>query len=474
MKDKPWMKYLKWFGFFAFFIFALLLSIRITFPTHQVREYLRGQMAERLGASSVLIEDVSLVGIVPGGVEVEGLELTLPPVKTKTTKRNEFVDSAPRTLSVEDFTIDGSAIGALGGNFDFDLSGRIQGGEVNGGRFQAEKNGPIRLTIEELKQISLGSEGLFLTLTGLDIVGELSGKVSVELPSVERDGKFMQAWDQLTSDIELRIENAKILQPVIDTAMDRMGFTDVALGTVTLKLSSDGGLQGGEGKASKRLVIGITELSVKGGDVEVVAAQKSAISIMPGQTIRDATINLQLAVRINENFFDKEAKDPKDPTKMTKPNVGLRTMQTMGPLKNHTVDGQFGVSITGPLSKPRIALGRPRARLDEGPSGRKMNVDQPGGDAPPEEEGDNPSRPAKAGRQGRASPERGAPIVRQPSGNGAPVPAAPVRPRANPLDGPLDGGRIDEGMPPPPPPGAPGDMGGPGSDMPAQEQPATE
>jgi type II secretion system protein N len=460
MKDKRWFKVLIVGGYVLFFLVALVICIRLTFPTNQVKEYLRGQMAERLGATSVQLEDVSLVGLIPGGVSLENLELTLPPVKVKTTNRNEFIDSAPRTLSVEELTVDGSAFGAMSGNFDFELSGKLQGGEINGGRIQAEKNGPIKVEIEDLSKIALGSEGLFLTLTGLDVIGDLSGKLSLTLPSAERDGRQVLAWDQLSTEVALKIEGAKILQPVIDSAMDRMGFTDVELGTVNIKLGTEGGGSAEPKPAGKRLVIAISELSMKGGDIEVMAAPKAAISIMPGQTLKEATINLQLVVKVNDSFYEKEMKDRKDPTKMMKPNLGLRTMQTMGPLKAHTVEGQFGVSFTGPISKPKVSLGRPRTRIDDSGSGsgRKMNVDQPDADSPPPGEGEEegPAKRVKPARSGRTE-GRSAPIVRSPSGDGAPVPASPTR-RPNLLGGPPEPpeeGGMPGGNPLPPPGGSP-------------------
>ncbi len=473
MKDKRWFKVLVGVGYVLFFLVALVICIRLTFPTNQVKEYLRGQMAERLGATSVQLEDVSLVGLIPGGVSLENLELTLPPVKVKTTSRNEFIDSAPRTLSVEEFTVDGSAFGAMGGNYDFELSGKLQGGEITGGRIQAEKNGPIKVDVEAFSKIALGSEGLFLTLTGLDVIGDLSGQMSMTLPTTEREGRHVPAWDQLSTDIALKIEGAKILQPVIDSAMDRMGFTDVELGTVSIKLATEGGSNQEAKSPGKRLVISISELSMKGGDIEVVAAPKAAISIMPGQTLKEATINLQLVVKVNESFYEKEMKDRKDPTKMVKPNIGLRTMQTMGPLKAHTVDGQFGVSFTGPISKPKVTLGRPRTRIDEsgGGPGRKMNVDQPETDAAPSGDGEEEGG-AKRGKSGRPSRTEGrsAPIMRSPGGDGAPVPASPTR-RPNLIGGPSEppeeGGPSHQGGTHPPPPlggGAPVPPPEPGMD----------
>jgi len=98
-------------------------------------------------------------------------------------------------------------------------------------------------------------------------------------------------------------------------------------------------------------------------------------------------------------------KDPKDPTKMTKPNVGVRTMLTMGPLKNHVQDGQFGIGITGMLKSPRVQPERPRTRVGGAGvtgGGRKLNVDQPGDEDEGEAEGDE--APARAKRSSPTPP----------------------------------------------------------------------
>ena len=440
-------KVLRVIGYVAFFLVALLLCIRLTLPTAQLREFVKMQIAERLGAESVTIEDISINGLFPSGATVENLEVTLPPVKIKTPDRGVDVDSAPRVVTVEELSFDGSLLGAASGDIDFEFEGKVQGGDITGGRVSFKPGSPAKLSIESMSGIALGSESLFLTLTGMDVIGTLSGKLDVMVPAVERDGKSTLAFEQMAATVELKMDEAKMIGPVIDTVMNRepirMGFTDVELGTITIRAQSEGQgapATGTDAKAApRRGLINFEEVSILGGDIEVMAAPKGNISIPPGQPIKDGSISLQLAVKIADTWFDKAEKDRKDPTKMTKPNSGLRTMMTLGPLKQHVVDGQFGVSITGPLAKPLVVPSRPRTRVGTTPGsggGRKLNVDQPEAE---EEETEAPARPTRAQRT-VGSTRSGAdsapvkpvadPVIRPALGGGRPMSASPMgRPR---------------------------------------------
>lgn len=443
-------KVLRFVGYVAFFVVALLLFIRLTLPTGQMKEFVKMQLAERLSAESVVIEDLSINGLFPSGATIEGLELTLPPVKVKTPDRGVDTMSASRVLTVEELSFDGSLLGAASGDIDFEFEGMVQGGEVSGGRLSMKPGAGAKVVIEQLAGVAIGSESLFLSLIGMDIIGTLSGKVDVSIPSVERDGKSALAFEQMAANIELKLDEAKMLAPVIDTVMNRepvrLGFTDVELGTITIRAVSENQgapSTGADPKSPKRGVINLEEVSVLGGDVEVVAAPKANIAIPPGGALKDGTIALHIAVKIADAWFDKSEKDRKDPTKTTKPNSGLRTMLTLGPLKQHVVDGQFGVSVTGALVKPQVQTTRPRTRVGTpggagGTGGRKLNVDQPGGETE-DEESSAPAKPSRATRTISARPELDkatTPTVLRPAvGGGRPVEAGPSRPRPNLLGG---------------------------------------
>lgn len=455
-------KVLRFVGYVAFFLVALLLFIRLTLPTSQLKEFVKGQLAERLSAESVVIEDLSINGLFPSGATIEGFELTLPPVKVKTPDRGVDTLSASRVLTVEELSFDGSLLDAASGDIDFAFEGMIQGGEITGGRIAMKPGMGAKLAIESMTGVAIGSESLFLSLMGMDIIGTLSGKVDVSIPSVERDGKDALAFEQAVANVEIKLADAKMLAPVIDTVMNRepvrLGFTDVELGTITIRAASENQgtpATGADPKSPKRGVINIEEASVLGGDVEVSAAPKANIAIPPGGSFKDGTIALHLAVKIADAWFDKTEKDRKDPTKTTKPNSGLRTMMTLGPLKQHVVDGQFGVSVTGPLSKPQVATTRPRTRVGSGaPSGggsRKLNVDQPGGDTE-EDDAAAPAKPSRASRTVSARPEVDKPassqVLRPAIGNGKPIEAMPAR-RPN-LAGPAEVVPVPTPAEPPP------------------------
>ncbi len=412
--NKPLLKVLRWVGYGLFFLLALVLCVRFTFPTDQVREFAKAQIAQRLGAERVEIADLGISGIFPSGGSVEGLEIELPPVKVKTAERGVDVLGPPRSFMAEELSVSGSLMGLASANYDLEFEGKVQGGDITGGRFVWEKGGPLAAEIGEIKGLEIGSEGLFQTFTGFDVIATLNGKLKADIPAVDKDGKSVLQMDQLSGMIELELTDTKILQPIFDTVMSRepvrMSFTDTKLGTVTLKVKADGpaapaatgvaaAAKGGKQRGDNTVLM-IEELSAIGGDIEMALAPKATITMLPGQSLKDAVINIHLAVRINDAWFDTEVKDPKDPTKMTKPNVGLRTMMTLGPLKAHVQDGQFGVGITGTIGKPKVAPERPRTRVGGGGaalgSGRKMNVDPPAGEGEDEGEEEAPKPRANA------------------------------------------------------------------------------
>lgn len=432
MMNKPWMKVLRWVGYVLFFVLALVLCVRFTFPTDQVKEFAKAQIAQRLGAERVEIADIGISGIFPSGGSVEGLEIELPPVKVKTAERGVDVMGPPRTLMAEELSVSGSLLGLASQNYDLEFEGKIQGGDITGGKFLWEKGGPLAAEIVEIKGLELGSEGLFQTFTGFDVIATLNGKLKADIPAVEKEGKSVLQMDQMTGSVELELTDAKILQPIFDTVMSRepvrMSFTDTKLGTVTIKLKAEAGTAPAAAaavtpgaKTSKSradaTVLQIEEISAVGGDIEIALAPKATITMLPGQSLKDAVINMHLAIRINDSWFDAEVKDPKDATKMTKPNVGLRTMMTLGPLKAHVQDGQFGVGITGPIGKAKVVPEKPRTRVAGGGAAlggsggsRKINVDHPAGEGEDEEEEAPKTRANPAGSESKAKPISAPPV----------------------------------------------------------------
>lgn len=441
--NKPWVKVLRWVGYGLFFVLALVLCVRFTFPTDQVREFAKAQIAQRLGAERVEIADIGISGLFPNGGSLEGLEIDLPPVKVKTAERGVDVLGPPRTLVAEELSVSGSLLGLASGNYDLEFEGKVQGGEITGGSFVWEKGGPLAAEIAAIKGLEIGSEGLFQTFTGFDVIATLNGKLKADIPAVDKDGKSVLQLDQLTGALELELTDAKILQPIFDTVMSRepvrMSFTDTKLGTVTIKLKAEGGAaaaatgaaptpKGGKARGDAT-VLQIEEISATGGDIEIALAPKATITMIPGQSLKDAIINVHLAIKINDAWFDTEVKDPKDPTKMTKPNVGLRTMMTLGPLKAHVQDGQFGVGITGPLGKPKVVPERPRTRIGSGGAaiggGRKINVDHPAGEGEDDEEAPKPrTNGAESKAKPIAAPGGTVPLERPPNKPSVARPAA--------------------------------------------------
>ncbi len=406
--NKTWMKILRGVGYVAFFVMALLIFVRLTFPTDQARELARSMLRDKLGAERVEIADLDIDGLIlPSGVTATKVEIDLPPIKVKTPERGVDVDGPPRLLEAEELSVSGSLFGLLGGAIEAEIEGKVQGGELSEARVSWERGAPFAVAAK-LTGVELGSESLFQTLTGFDVLATVGGQIDLQVPTSDAEGRVAIAWSEIEGGIELELGDVKIVQPIIDTVMNRepvrMAFTNTSLGVVRLKLVAEGAAAGGapaagagapaEAKARRAgaNVIAIEELSAEGGHVQIALAPKATLTLQPGLGLKDAVINVHLAVKIDDSWFEIEEKDRKDPSKMTKPNIGVRTMLSMGALKAYVQDGQFGIGLVGPLSRLKPQLERPRTRVGAGGvgtgGGRKINVDVPGGD---EEEGEEPN-----------------------------------------------------------------------------------
>jgi type II secretion system protein N len=477
MNKKTLAKILRGVGYVAFFVVALLLFVRLTFPTDQARELARSVLKDKLGAERVDIADLSIGGfILPSGVTVSGVEIDLAPIKVKTFERGVDVDGPPRMLEAEELSISGSLFGLLGGSIDAEIEGKVQGGTLSDTRVVFERGQTLSLA-STLTGIELGSESLFQTLTGFDIIATLSGQLKLDVPTVDDGGRVEITWSDLVAEIGLELADATIVQPIIDTVMNRepvrMAFTNTSLGVVRVKLKAEGPAAGAataaggttaDAKARRAgpNVIAIEELSAEGGHIEIALAPKATLTLQPGQSLKDAVLNVHLAVRIDDGWFEIEEKDHKDPTKMTKPNIGVRTMLSMGALKAFTQDGQFGVGLVGPLSRLKPQLERPRTRVGgtgAGPGGaRRINVDHPGGED--EENGDEPSRPtaspSKSSAIGAEPTKRTPPPLEEPRARPVAAPPSPAgmdRPGRTPITRPtpvsrgVPGGNLDRPRP---------------------------
>jgi len=424
-------------GYVLFFALCTVLFVRFLFPTKQAKEFAALKLAEATGAETVTIRDLGIRGLIPSGVSLEGLEMTLPGVKKKTTERNGSVIGDKRHVVIEELVADvGSISGLTNGAPDVTFDVKMGGGTIKGGHYSREKGGPHVIKIEKIERVTLGPEQLFQSLVGIDIQGVFSGSVDLDIPTEVRDGKDTMLFDEMAGTVDLTLANAVALEPIIEVAGAREKLTDLDLGEVHVKLVAEpnttatpGGVQPATGDAKRPpakhadgTIVTLEDASATGGDISV-ASQKGSLTFAQGAGIKEARLNIHLAVKPEDSFYNKEVEDPSTPGKTTQPNKRIKTAIELG-LKNKLTDGQIGVAIMGTVGEPKVTTEKPRTRVTSSGastgSSRKMNIDHPSGEEGGEGEGGDDkakSRPTKPERsdkpdtESRVNTRRSPPVV---------------------------------------------------------------
>ncbi len=415
-------KVLRFAAYFLAFLLFLLLFVRVTFPTDALGNLLKVRLADAVGATDVKIGEVSLIGLVPSGVELEELEVAFPDVTLKgaTPDKDKKVG---RVLQAERLAVEASLGGLMGGEVDASFEGTVMGGELRGGRIVLPKEGDAEVRIEAIEGVAIGAERLFAAATGFDVRGLLSGSIDLRVPMTAEEGARKPDLSGLDGTVTLSIADTTVKSPVIEQQGMRQPLTDVKLGTLRLAVKAGGG--GGASAEGRRpragaTTLAIEEFSASGPDIQVAVAPRAAVVIPAGRAFAQATLRTHFAVRIDPAFIEREIDDPDKPGEKAKPNKALGfILETLG-RKGHVLEDNIGVAITGPVSKPNVATERPRTRIDAtGNAARRMKVDAEGDEGEEEEdEGEEAPQETPPGRQGS--------ITRPAAGGGRPVAATPV------------------------------------------------
>ncbi len=419
-------KILRATGYFLAFILFLLLFVRITFPTDALGNLLKLRLADAVGATDVKLGEVSLIGLVPSGVELEELEVALPDVTLKgpTPDKDRKVG---RVLHAERIAVEASLGRLMGGEVDATFEGTVMGGELKGGRIVFPKEGDAEIRVESIEGVAIGAERLVAAATGFDVRGVLSGSIDLRVPMTAEDGARKPDLSGLDGTVTLTIADTTVKAPVIEQQGMRQPLTDVKLGTLRLAAKVGGG--GGASPDARRpragaTTIAIEEFSASGPDIQVGIAPRAAIVIPSGRALSQATLRTHFAVRIDPAFIEKEIDDPDKPGEKTRPNKALGfVLETLG-RKGHVLEDNIGVSVTGSMSKPSVTTERPRTRIDaSGTAARRMKVDAEDEGEEEDDEVEEEEFPAgrRPGRQGSAGS-----IARPAAGGGRPVAATPV------------------------------------------------
>jgi len=435
-------KILRFFGYSLAFVLFLLLFVRMTFPTDELGAMLRVRIADATGAKDVQLEEVSLLGLIPSGVSLEGLEISFPDVTLKGAEIGK--DKKVGRVIQADLIELSAALGALSsGEIDASFEGIVMGGEIKGGRAIVPKDGMAEIRIESMSGVALGPERLFAAAIGFDVLGTLSGSIDLKIPVSDVEGRRKFDIGGIDGVIDLAISDTVINDPVVERSQMRQALTDVKLGTLKLLVrASNGGAKAGdvgdgEGKrarVSTSTTIQLEEFSASGPDVQVGIAPRSAVVIPPGRTLAQGTIRAHFAIQVDPNFITREVDDPKAPGTKMQPNKIISLLLEDLTRKGHLKDNDIGLGITGPLSKPAVTTEPPRTRIGaSGTAGRRMNVQ---GDDEPTDEEDASDDGAEATPPPAARPMRAgsAEITRPVIGGGRPVAAVPMGRRPGRFD----------------------------------------
>lgn len=394
-------------GYVLFFVVATLFFVWATFPTDRVKRFAEQTLSERLNAD-VTIGDLSLSGIT--GVDATDVTLTWAPIKMPTIVPGTEEDGPLRMVLIEELEASTGLGALLAGRLDVEADMKLQGGSVEGLAYQSEKgeDGAVKhiIKVGEIKDVAFGSEQLFQAMLGKDIVGTLNGSLDLVIPMAPGpNGRPAVQFDGMAGRVDLVIRDAVLKTWFYDTPAGRMKFTDMDLGEIVLSLRVDkaSNIEAFEKSARRRgagdeTIIHFADASVKGEDIEIEVAKNSAITIQPGQSLKEAAVNIHLAVRIKDAYFDKAVADPNNPGKTTQPNKNLRMVMNQRPLQPVIENGVFGLGITGRLGSPRVRPERSviRTGLTGGPA-RRPNLDVGGGDEAEEAEDSGPGAGAAPG-----------------------------------------------------------------------------
>jgi len=441
-------------GYVLFFLIVLLFAVPLTFPTRQLRSYLSREA--KAAGYPLEIDELTLRGL--GGVEVEGVRLTLPGKPGAPGENGVATPGVPEAeLVIDKLTARVAILPMLfGGTVDVSFALEAGGGTVEDGRF-TRKGEVIDLEIGKIAALSLSGMGIGrrVLASQQQLAGELDGKLGGAV-KIHYGG----TTDDLTGNVDLALGDAILRQPEL-ALQGGLKLTDLAMGDVTLKVRMNlkaniatlAALRGSE----KATVIHIEQMEAMGDQLELLTEETSHILIPPGKAgWKAATIQLHFAFALPDKVATGKKATGKDgeAAKADTDRLKWASILTMagGKLKPFERNGFIGMTCTGPLARPQCRPSLPqvnvgtRSKGDARSEGKRDVAPAPGaaepGATPPPAQPETPVdfRPAV-----RPEPMPEPPPVPQPD----PVPAEAPRPIEPPMD--LPPRPAPEGEPPVPP-----------------------
>ncbi len=364
------------FGYSLFFLIAMLVALPLTFPTRQLRSFL-AQKARSQGYP-LEIENLAMRGL--GGIEFDGIHLTLPGKEGEPGENGSVGPALPEAdLKIDKLTARIALLPAIfGKTVDVTFEVDAGGGHLEGGHF-VQKGENLDLEIAKIDALGLGEIGI-----GRRILSDVSGrKFSGELLA-GLGGSAKVHWggstDDLSGAVDLELADAMLKQPELNL-QGGLRLTDLGVGTLTLKVriglkSTLAALANVRG-ADKATMVHIEKMEATGSDLDLTTDETSHILIPPGKGgWKAATIQLHFSLSISDKSSkakkakegdkksekaakegDDKGTDNKDGDKKEGETDRAKWTQLLtmfGPqLKPFERNGFIGIGCIGPLARPQ-------------------------------------------------------------------------------------------------------------------------
>lgn len=310
---------LKGVAYPVFYLFALVISLGLTFPYSRLRDRLVAEFNARQPAGSgTRLEIEEMSGYWLSGVEAQGVKLTTEP----SGPVDEAKPKEPRTIEIADIHVRVSLLRLLVGTTHLAFGGDAFGGALSG--HTSDADGGRRISLQ-LDGVNVDDLPVLRDAVGLPMEGKLTGTVELFLPEsklAKADGKI----DLTISDLAIGDGKAKI--------RDTIALPRVDAGELTLQAEAS------EGRLK------IEKLAANGKDLEVAADG----NIRLRDPFDTSLAELSMRFKFSDSF-----KTRNDTTKALfgepgSPIPGLFDMDQKNKRAKRP-DGFYAFRMTGPLAK---------------------------------------------------------------------------------------------------------------------------
>ncbi len=343
-------------GYTLFFILTLFVSLLLTFPSRQVKGFVEAQ--SRAAGFPLNIGELELSGI--GGVRLTDVYLTVPMQPRK--QASAAKPRPPMVLHVDELEVDVALLDALSRRLNASFSVALEDGVIEGGRVILQGRS-VDLTIERIDQLDLDKLGVGPHALAFQrkLLGELEGLHS---------GSLQIHWGGSAEDfkgkIDLELSNAVLRSPKLDL-QGGIALTDLKMGLLTFKTVIDKvaniAILKGQSIKDKATAISFEGVDLFGPDIELVAEERSHISIPPGKAgMRLARIQAHVAFALPQSKEETNA-DKAGAVESSRLKWSDLMKFAGAKLRPFERSGYIGLTCTGALMRPKCVPSLPQVTV---------------------------------------------------------------------------------------------------------------